>query len=122
MDNKKTILYVDDELTNLMLFAEIFNKEYNVITGLSGFEGLDKLKQHPGIRVVFSDMKMPGMNGVEFISQARKEHEDKTYFLITGYDISEEIAQALDNKIIARYFGKPFNLEEMRKAISNVIG
>jgi response regulator RpfG family c-di-GMP phosphodiesterase len=114
-----TILYIDDEPLNLMLFEDIFKNEFNVITGLSGFVGMEKLNQHPEISIVFSDMKMPGMNGIEFIVQAKKEHQDKTYFLITGYDITDEIANALENKIISKYFGKPFNIEEIRKTINN---
>jgi response regulator RpfG family c-di-GMP phosphodiesterase len=121
MDTKMTILYIDDEPTNLMLFASMFKYNFNVITGISGFEGLEKLKQFPEIQIIFSDMKMPGMNGIEFISLAKKEYGDKIYFLITGYNITQEIADALENKIIAKYFSKPFNIREIESSISEIL-
>lgn len=117
MEEKKTILYIDDEQINLMLFAKIFEEDFIIITASSGFEGLDKLKQSPEIKFVFSDMRMPGMNGIEFITQAKKAYEDKTFFLITGYNITQEIHEALENKTIAKYFGKPFNIDEIKSSI-----
>jgi response regulator RpfG family c-di-GMP phosphodiesterase len=120
MDSKITILYIDDEPTNLMLFESIFKHSFNIILGISGFEGLEKLKQFPEIQIVFSDMKMPGMNGIEFITHAKKEYEDKVYFLITGYSITQEIANALENRIIAKCFSKPFNIQEIESSISEI--
>ncbi len=68
-----TILYVDDEQTNLVLFEYSFKDLYNVITANSGEEGLLKLKDYKDdIIVVISDMRMPKMNGIEFIIEARK--------------------------------------------------
>jgi response regulator RpfG family c-di-GMP phosphodiesterase len=121
MTEKMTILYIDDEPINIMLFVKIFEKEFNVITGLSGFEGLDKLNQFPEIKMVFCDMKMPGMNGIEFITQAGKKHKDKTFFLITGYGVTEDIANALENKTVSKYFSKPFNVVEIKKTIKEIV-
>lgn len=118
MDELVSILYVDDEPVNLMLFNVNFKKKYNVITALSGEEGLEKLAQNPQIRVVISDMKMPGMNGIEFISQAKKNYPNIIFYILTGYDITTEIAQALKDKLINQYFSKPFNIEEISQAIS----
>ena len=122
MNTKGTILYIDDEPLNVMLFKSLFEDNFNIITGTSGPEGLEKLNQFPDIQIVFSDMKMHGMNGIEFITQARQEHGDKTYFLITGYSITQEIADALEKKIIAKYFGKPLDIEEIEAAITKILG
>ena len=115
-------MYVDDEPMNLMLFTSIFEDDFNIITGTSGQEGLEKLNQFPDIRIVFSDMKMPGMTGMEFIIQARKKHGDKTYFLITGYGITQEISDALKKRIIAKYFGKPLDIPEIESTITEILG
>ena len=120
MSIKKTILYVDDEPINLMVFKSIFENNFNIITGISALEGLEKLNQFPEIQIVFSDMKMPDMNGIEFITQAKKKYRDKTYFLITGYSITQEIADALNKKIIAKYFSKPFDINKIESAISEI--
>jgi two-component system response regulator (stage 0 sporulation protein F) len=116
-----TILYIDDEPINLMLFVMNFKKEFNVITGKTGEEGLDKLRTISGIHVVISDMKMPGMNGIEFINKARADFPDIVYFILTGYDISDEIDEALNNKVIHRFFRKPFDMKEIRFAIQEAL-
>nr|WP_321355750.1 response regulator [uncultured Draconibacterium sp.] len=121
MDTKKTILYVDDEEINLMLFTSILKDRYNIITGTSASEGLEKLNQFPEIQVVFSDMKMPGMNGIEFITQAKKEYCDKIYFLMTGYNVTKEIASAMKQKVFMKYFCKPFDIPEIKSSISEVL-
>jgi two-component system response regulator (stage 0 sporulation protein F) len=113
MKKKTTVLYIDDEPINLMIFESIFARNYRIITAATGFEGLEKLNSNPGISVVISDMKMPGMNGVEFIKHAKKDFPDNIYFILTGYEITEEIAEALNNKLIVKYFRKPFNVEEI---------
>ena len=71
MDKKHVILYVDDEPTNLLLFKIHFQKKYTVLTGNSGSDGLALLHSNPEVVVVVSDMKMPGMNGIEIIKAAK---------------------------------------------------
>jgi two-component system response regulator (stage 0 sporulation protein F) len=121
MKDKITILYVDDEPINLMLFELNFEKLYTVITAGSGFLGLEKLSVNPAIKIVISDMKMPGMNGVEFIRKGKKEYPEIKFFILTGFEITEEIADALNEKIINKYFRKPFNMKEITNEIETVI-
>jgi two-component system, response regulator, stage 0 sporulation protein F len=121
MRKKFTILYVDDEPINLMLFEENFNQNYEIITAESGIDGLTKLHKYPDIKIVISDMKMPEMNGIEFIEQAKKEFPDIVFFIFTGYNLTDEIADALNKKIIQKYFCKPFDEIEIEKAIQGAI-
>jgi len=119
MNQETTILYVDDEPLNLMLFEISFRRHYKVITANSGSEGLDKLKSNPHIAVTISDMKMPGMNGLEFITRAKSDFPGMAYFILTGFDISEEIAEALRNNLIVNYFRKPFNVKEIVDSVES---
>ncbi len=112
-----SLLYVDDEQINRELFLINFRKEYKVYTADSGFEGLNKLKLNSDIAVVISDMKMPGMNGVEFIRKAKLEYQNIVFFILTGFDITDEISNALKEKLINKYFRKPFNIKEIDKSI-----
>lgn len=121
MENKITLLYVDDEILNLTLFKHNFKKEYNIFTAESGEEGLDILKQSNEISAVISDMKMPGMNGVEFIRTAKNMFPEISYFILTGFDINEEIADALNEKVIEKYFRKPFNKTEIRRSLEDAL-
>ncbi len=121
MNDKVTLLYVDDEPINLKLFELNFRKKFNVITAESGSHGYELLKQNPHTIVVISDMKMPGMNGIEFIKLAKKDFPNISYFILTGFDITEEIADALNERLIHKYFRKPFNLREIESSILEIL-
>ena len=117
MEPKISILCVDDEPINLMLFKANLSKKYQVYTAESGVEGLKILNDHNEIAVVLSDMKMPEMNGIEFINKAISQFPNIIYIIITGYDITEEILKALENKIINKYFRKPYNIKQIEATI-----
>jgi two-component system, response regulator, stage 0 sporulation protein F len=118
MEDKITILYIDDEPINLMLFERVFKRKYNIVTAISGVEGIDILRSNSQINAVISDMKMPGMNGVEFITKAKREFPQKCFFILTGYSITEEIADALSNNLIIKSFKKPFNIGEIEAELN----
>lgn len=118
MKHKYTILYVDDEPINLHLFKLNLKKQYNIFTALSGKAGLEILKNNPEINVVVSDMKMPEMNGIEFIKIAKSNFPNLYYFILTGFDITDEIKAAIEEKLIIKYFRKPFNINDIKNTIN----
>jgi response regulator RpfG family c-di-GMP phosphodiesterase len=121
MNCKKKVLYVDDEPMNLKVFQMSFQKQFDVIIAESGNAGLQKLKEDPEITVVISDMKMPEMNGIEFIRLAKNEFPDNFYFVLTAFDINAEITEALKQGLIYNHFQKPFNKRELEELISQVL-
>ncbi len=123
MDTKEiAILYVDDEEVNLFLFRTNFEANYPVFTATSGEEGLKELEKHSDkIIVVISDMRMPGMNGVEFIRKAREIHDNIVYFILTGYSNNDEIDEALEQRVIHQWFSKPFDMEKIEEAIQEAL-
>ena len=120
-NNKISLLYIDDEPINLMIFEELFEQEYNIITADSGIKGLDILDLHKEIKVVISDMKMIGMNGLEFIKNASFKFPQISYFILTGYELSEELAKAVEKKIISKCLHKPINYNEIVKSVKLVL-
>lgn len=111
------VLYVDDEPINLLLFENLFRKKFVVKQAKSGFEGLEVLADNPDIKVVVSDMNMPGMSGLEFIQKAKTDYPCIRFFVLTGYEITNEITRAMDTGLISRYFRKPFNTKEIETSI-----
>ncbi len=69
--SKPKILYVDDDSINLLLFEANLEKKYTVLTANSVQSGLDILSNNPDIKVLMSDLKLPVMNGLEFIKQGK---------------------------------------------------
>ena len=121
MSAKIKILYVDDEPLNLQLFEINFSQKYEVFTAPNGFKALDILEKESAITIVISDMKMPGMNGLEFINKAREKFPEKKYYILTGFDITDEIQKSIEAGIIIKYFRKPFNMNEIETAMSDAL-
>jgi response regulator RpfG family c-di-GMP phosphodiesterase len=117
-----SILYLDDEDINLFIFEANFKNKFNVITANSPIVALELLDSHKDeIIAVISDMRMPLMNGIEFIKKARSIHENIQYYILTGFDHNTEIEEAVDNKIVNKYFIKPFDVNEIETEINRVI-
>jgi two-component system, response regulator, stage 0 sporulation protein F len=118
---KSKILYVDDEPVNLMLLKAHLEKKYDILTAGDGPTGLDVVSEHHDIKIVISDMRMPHMNGIEFVREAVKHAPQIRYYILTGFDVSPEIQQALDSGLISRYFSKPFRAGEIISEFDNVL-
>lgn len=111
--SKTKILYVDDESINLMLFEANLKKKYQVLTAMDGLSGLELISKNNDIKAVISDMKMPAMNGLEFVAKAIRLLPDIYYYILTGFEITEKIQESLNNGLIRKYFKKPFNMNEI---------
>jgi len=121
MNSNISILYVDDEPINLMMFQIGFERKFKVKTAESGFEGLKYLKSNPEIQIVISDMKMPGMNGIEFIKQAKNDFPYISFYILTGFEITDEITKAINEKLILKYFRKPLDLKAIEASVNEII-
>ncbi|MEX0982791.1 MAG: response regulator [Bacteroidales bacterium] len=115
------VLYVDDERTNLLLFKALLEKKYTIVTAEDGFAGLEILQQDNQLKIVISDMKMPRMNGIEFIRRAKEVAPEIEFYILTGFEITEEIQKALDVGLIRRYFKKPFNINNISLEIDQAL-
>jgi len=111
------ILYVDDEAINLELFQLTFLNELDVLTALSGKEGLEILETNSDIKVIISDLKMPVMNGLDFIKQIKSGNKEKVCMLLTGYIESEIVMEGLNKDLIHRYLIKPWEKDELLRTI-----
>ncbi|MDP4276964.1 MAG: response regulator [Bacteroidota bacterium] len=118
---KRKILYVDDEKINLLLFEANLEKKYTVLTAEDGISALEILSENKDIEIVISDMRMPNMNGIEFIQCATELYPTISYYILTGYDITDEIQKALNKGLIRRYFSKPFRINEIISEIDTVL-
>jgi NADH-quinone oxidoreductase subunit E len=105
---KGNVLVVDDEKVVLKSCERILAPEgYDVETTSSAVQGLSKLREKD-YDVVITDMKMPEMDGLEFIRQLREHSPDQDVILITGYPSQGSIKEALRMNIVD-YLPKPFS-------------
>lgn len=109
---KARILVVDDEEIVLKSCRRILEEgKHEVFTALSGEEAFELLVKEP-IDIVITDVKMPGMDGMEILERIKKEYPDILVIMITGYSTVQSAVQAM--KLGAfDYIPKPFSPDEV---------
>ncbi len=111
----KKVLVVDDEVAILKMFKQAFsNKGYTVRSAESAEEALEVLKQD-SIHVMFLDLNLPGMNGVELCRQLREKRPIDIIYAVTGYTSLFELAECRGAGF-DDYFHKPVELKELLNA------
>ena len=121
MINKKiNILYVDDEMNNLVSFKATFRLKYNVFTATGGAEAI-KLLEENQIHIIITDQRMPGMTGVEFLESILEKHPEPIRILLTGYADLNAVIDAVNKGKIFHYLSKPWNEEELDLTIQRAI-
>ncbi|MEO9967189.1 MAG: response regulator [Reichenbachiella sp.] len=120
--NKKkyTILYVDDEESNLRIFRMAFKREYNVLTAPGGNEAIEMLREHD-IQCLITDQKMPEMTGTELLERVLPEFPDVIRMILTGFADIEAIVKAVNKCGIYKYITKPWDKGEMKLTIDKAL-
>ena len=80
----KKILFVDDEPNVLQSIRRQLRKEFDLDTAEGGEEALQMLNANGTYAIIVSDMRMPGMNGVEVLAQAKKDSPETVRMMLTG--------------------------------------
>ncbi|MCE5335305.1 MAG: response regulator [Desulfobacteraceae bacterium] len=111
------ILFVDDNLNILAGFQRQLRKLYTIEIAQGGEQGLEVLSQKGPFSVVVSDLRMPGMDGVRFLSQARKAAPDTIRMVLTGYADLQTAIDAVNEGNIFRFLTKPCSTELLSKAL-----
>jgi two-component system, sensor histidine kinase and response regulator len=117
MAEKIKILYLDDEIDNLTGFKASFRLDYQVFTAVNVPGAIDFLKQHPDIRIIFCDQRMPGKTGVEFFEEIRGTFPAPIRILITAYTDIESVIGAINRGNIFRFIKKPWDPADIISAI-----
>jgi len=116
MDNKKSLLVVDDENMIVDMLYDHFRRDYTVHKALSGQEALDILKENQ-INVVMTDQRMPGMTGTELLAKLKNENPEITRILMTGYTEMEVAIEAINKGSIFQYLSKPIQMDTINSII-----
>lgn len=113
LPKKKNVLVVEDEKLVAMDIKKIINSEgHDVTTAHSGIEALRAIEDG-GINLVFLDLVLPDINGVEVLKGIKKAKSDLPVVIVTGYPDSEIMNQALELGPISA-LKKPFQREQIR--------
>jgi DNA-binding NtrC family response regulator len=115
-----SILYVDDEINNLVAFKANFRRDYKIFTTENADEAMNFLRENK-IQIVITDQRMPGKTGVEFLEEVIKEFPDPIRILLTGYSDIEVVIDSINKGQVFRYITKPFNDLELKMTIENAM-
>ncbi len=117
---KKRIMFVDDESALLECFEILLQPmedEWEVSFRNSGAEAL-ALMEKSRFDVIVSDMRMPGMNGAQLLSEVMERHPQTARIILSGYAEQENVAKCVG--AAHQFLMKPCDLETLKSALLGV--
>lgn len=114
-----TILLVDDEANILKALSRVL-RFYDLTLASSGEDALSLAKQKQ-FDVVISDYRMPGINGIEFLSQFMIIQPNAMKLILTGYADLESTLMAINEIGVFRFINKPWNNFEIINAVEKAL-
>jgi response regulator RpfG family c-di-GMP phosphodiesterase len=118
-NEKLSILYVDDEEDNLVVFKSTFRRDFKVFTAMSGEEGLAILERED-IFLVITDQRMPKMSGLQFLNKLPKE-KDLIKIVLSGHTDLDAVLDAVNNFNVYRYILKPWNKNYLKLTLEKAV-
>ena len=114
------ILFVDDEPAVLDGYRRLLHKDFQVTTAVGAGEGLAAIaaNRDDPFRVVVSDIRMPEMDGVQFLSRVRTVSPDTVRMALTGQADMQTAVDAVNEGSIFRFLTKPCEKEVLAKALT----
>jgi len=115
----KRILFVDDEPNVLQAFERQFRKQFEIHTAVGPAPGLTAVAENGPFSVIVSDLRMPGMDGIEFLTRVRQMAPDTVRVMLTGQaDLGASIA-AVNHGNIFQFLTKPCPSETLARVLDS---
>ncbi|UCF94998.1 MAG: response regulator [Desulfobacterales bacterium] len=119
-EQSKKILIVDDEESILKVVSQYFTRKgYQTVTAKNGNEAIQVLEKEP-VDCCFTDINMPGMNGLDFAEYVRKADNTLPVIVMTGYPSLENTIRTIKNGVVD-FLVKPVNLKQMELCVQRVL-
>jgi CheY-like chemotaxis protein len=113
------LIVIDDEEGVRVLLEELLrDRGYSVVTAQDGVQGLDLIQREPGLRLIITDIRMPGIDGWELARRAMRVRDDIKVIYITGYAGEQRPADAPPGPLLR----KPWRTGDFFRCIEQVIG
>ncbi len=115
------VLVVDDEASIRDLLAKTLAlAEYDVDVAPDGRSALERMRMNP-YDLLIADLKMPGMDGLTVIREAKRYKADLPVIIITGFSTESSAIEAV-NLGVAGYLTKPFRVPQVLAAAAKALG
>lgn len=120
-ESHASLLFVDDEANVLSSLKRLFRPYgYRIFTAEGGAQALE-IMQRETIDLVISDMRMPEMNGAQFLQKVNEKWPDTVRILLTGYAEIEATIDAINKGHIYRYIAKPWEDNDIVLSIQHAL-
>jgi putative nucleotidyltransferase with HDIG domain len=118
---KMTLLFVDDEANILSALKRLFHPcGYRIFTAERGAQGLE-IMERESVDLVISDMRMPEMNGAQFLAQVNQRWPETVRILLTGHAEIKDTIDAINQGHIFRYISKPWEDNDIILAVKQAL-
>ena len=115
------ILFVDDEPAVLQGYQRLLHTDFKVTAAVGGAGALIILRTQGPFAVVVSDMRMPGMDGIEFLLKVKAMMPDAVRIMLTGVSELQTAIDAVNQGNIFRFLSKPSTKEIMVKTLTDAL-
>ncbi len=114
----KRILFVDDEPKILQAFERQLRKQFEIVTAAGPELGLETISQKGPFAVVVSDLRMPGMDGIEFLTRMKEAAPETVRIMLTGQADLSDAVMAVNQGNIFQLLMKPCPSEMLIRALN----
>ena len=120
-ESARRILIVDDDAGQRSLLDSFLRGQgFDTVVVASGEKGLEALREHP-FDMMISDVRMPGISGLETLKRAREEHATLPVLMVTAFaDIRDAVGAMRDGAV--NYLSKPIDLDELLASVRQATG
>ena len=116
-DSRDTLLIVDDEASALEIASIVLGQDgYRILTAQTAVQAFEMLAQHR-VGVVVCDQRMPAMDGVEFLSRIKGLYPGTARIMLSAYDESATVIDAVNRGAIFSYLVKPCPPSVLRESV-----
>jgi two-component system response regulator HydG len=119
MNDKKSILIVDDDIAHRTMLRILLGWEYEIVEADSGFKAIEKI-QNAAFDLVLMDVCMPEISGVEVLGRIKATNPKVPVIMMTAYSSAETANRAME-KGAYDYITKPFDFDNLRSTIEKAL-
>lgn len=112
-----TILLIEDNKSNIILFSLMFEKTYNVIYVKNAKNVLSVYEKHPEIDIVILDLKLSSMNGEEILHEIRQRDSELPILIYTSFVLLPDLINNLNSLGATKVLSKPYSYDMIEKMI-----
>lgn len=114
---ENSVLFVDDDINVLSALKRgLMGEEYKAFFATSGEKALTIMEENE-IGVIISDMRMPGIDGLQLLKKIKEKYPDTVKIVLSGYTQLPQILATINQVDIFKFITKPWDLEEELKII-----